>query len=256
MSHSDRYLRFLAETKPCERCSKRFKPRDRATPQRFCNPICRQEAYQDKLRRPRPALQKCEICQENFPPRRSGGNRPRWCSAACRREAKINSIVTKKCSQCGGEFETFRGNQKYCGIECLDIMRKWKRLQKYRESLESMTKQRAQAKAWNDAERQRVRSVRRVNCRACNAEIVGRHTAVYCGLSCYWARRKSMTAEQIATADAVAPREHLPARVLSTGPMLVECLWCGDDFEGLADDVYCSEDCQADDAVERMKEAS
>ena len=45
-------------------------------------------------------------------------------------------------------------------------------------------------------------------------------------------------------------------RQLQVKPLLVECLWCGDDFEAIPGDMYCSEDCQADDAVERMKEAS
>ncbi len=200
---SESYQRFLAETKPCERCNKRFKARAVGKPQKFCSPFCRLAHNQDKVRKPPVPERPCEACSAMFRPLRSSGRLPRWCSAECRREAKNKPMMTKQCRVCEQGFETFRDNQVLCGPDCAKINKAWLGIEVY-------TRVRQRFRALHEAPR-------------------------------------GWTATR---AESAQPRQ------LQIKPLLVECLWCGDDFEAIAGDIYCSEDCQAEDAAERMKEAS
>ena len=200
---SESYQKFLAETKPCERCNKRFKARVEGKPQKFCSPFCRLAHNQDKVRKPPVPERPCEACSAMFRPRQSTGRLPRWCSAECRRDGKKKPIATKQCRICSAPFETSRGNQVLCGEECAKKNKGWLAIEVY-------------------------------------ARIRQRFRALHEGARGWTATR----------AQSAQPRQ------LQVKPLLVECLWCGDDFEAIPGDMYCSEDCQADDAVERMKEAS
>lgn len=236
---------------PCERCSRQFQPRGRATPQRFCSVFCRNAAYQDKLRRPKLPPKHCLMCDKLFEPRNhSGGKVQVLCSLACRKKSRLRPVVTKQCRMCGQDFQTFRDNQKMCGPVCAKASDKWRRVELLERQPENKKKWREMTRLWVKAQT----ANRRTNCRWCNAEIVGRAYAVYCNQRCMWARKKSMSPEEWTRALTEVRQESRNKKTLESHQ--AQCLWCGDDFEGLPGDVYCSEDCQTEDAIERIKEAS
>lgn len=242
---------YLPERRSCEKCGQGFQPRDRGTPQRFCSPHCRTAAYQDKLRRPKLPPKRCLMCDKLFDPRNhSGGKVQVMCSLACRKKSRLRPVVTKQCLMCGQDFETFRDNQKMCGPVCGKASTKWHQTLLLERHPDKKKRWREKTKLWVKAHTVN----RRTNCRWCNAEIVGRRSAVYCNQRCMWARKKSMSPEEWTRALTEVRQE---SRIKKTRPAeCFECLWCGDNFEGLPGDVYCSEDCQTEDAIERMKEAS
>ena len=73
----------------------------------------------------------------------------------------------------------------------------------------------------------------------------------------YRALAKQRRQEAAASKPAKASRP-LRAEVIAVPRPddLQTCTWCGDDFEGLHDDAYCSDECRWDDIAERQREGA
>jgi len=137
-----------------------------------------------------------------------------------------------------------------CGPICAKASTKWQQALLLERHPDKKKRWREKTRLWVKAHTVN----RRTNCRWCNAEIVGRRSAVYCNQRCMHARKKSMSPEEWTRALAEVRQERRTKKTLESHQ--IQCLWCGDDFDALPGDVYCSEDCQTEDAIERMKEAS
>lgn len=243
------YNAFLKETRDCLHCGIAYYPRDRATPQKYCTPFCRIKAQCKRHEVPRPE-QPCEWCQKMFKPARVNNRPSRWCTPACRREAKNKPIVTKLCGHCGKEFETFRDRQYLCSEECGNIIAYWQVIQKYAHD-PAFRADRLQKSRRNQLLRLANREAK---CLSCEAPIEPTRKAIFCNQRCRIQLQRRVTPEEYQRLKNEAKAKMLPKSEPAPKNQSLWCRWCGDDFEGLTGEVYCSEDCQWEDASETMSD--
>lgn len=230
----------------CARCGKETELRDRGKPKRFCSPICRIDNWNESKRKPR-TDRECLGCGTTFKPWERGGCVQKWCTAECRTASRRRPLAKKVCLQCGQSFVCGRFRQVLCGNpDCRRLRQQAQTFEKYHN--QSGFREGAIASHRRTYERQKAQRV--VNCLHCHKEIRGKATAWVCSIECARANRVNggMTAAQARLLEKEARRTQ------RLGISTTECLWCGDDFEAIEGEQYCSDDCQYEDATERLSE--
>lgn len=115
--------------KICEYCGAEFKTSK--SNQKYCSRKCNQESYKAHQRMVYVGKREsaCVICVQPLPKFKT-----RYCSDGCRRQANIvragkgdehpHGLLTKICTVCGREFQTYKSRQLTCSADCSEERRK------------------------------------------------------------------------------------------------------------------------------------
>lgn len=241
----------------CEHCCQTFKPRPSGTSRRFCSKACRDAGYRLRRRRLRPSSALCAECGEAFVPRAAGGRPQIWCSKKCRYQSKNAAKRAKTCPVCEKKFEPLRRQRKTCSDACA----RERKLEQKRLVYRSNNPRRKEIVAQNSECRRRRRlnpkSIEERHCVICKVLFVRKQwQQLACSARCsaehrrvhnkHWQRER---ASSLRTRKAELRKQQ--RRAAEAGIIPRECLWCGDDFDAIEGEQYCSDDCQCEDAMER-----
>ena len=99
---------FINSVRNCERCGVEY--RTSSATSRFCSQKCREQEVEKT----------CEQCGKTYAAKRSHDALRRFCSRECFALARTTDH-TRKCKECGSEFEAAGSKRKYCSITCSTI---------------------------------------------------------------------------------------------------------------------------------------
>lgn len=257
----------MAVIKTCPTCSKGFVKRTAGgRPHIYCGRVCMQRAQNIKrAERKRIGQKDCVICGKTYRLTKYSGPQ-KACSVECRkrRKAELRKLRPKEeprhsktCVGCGKAFlVTSAGKRlRYCSRACyFDHRPACTYAGKYTRPVFDARNCTMCGKAY-------IPSIAHQRlcgdpCKTINAKQAARAWRALHGKE---AQAKYRSPEWRAGAEE-RKRQRLARQQAEEAVMVADgmqtCLWCGDDFEGLPGDIYCSDECNWDDAAERRREGA
>lgn len=180
----------------------------------------------------------CPVCGEVFSAMAANGHVRRYCSDRCAQKAWwAQGKHVLVCAQCGQEFRAGRKSQKYCSHACAYAARRTVTGQQRTCEFcgkPFVTRRRGQKLCSTECEKKRRQRRPRI-CKNCGIEFVPKRAdaVTFCSRDCAFDYRAKLAEER----RRLLEEERRKQRIKT-------CKHCGKEFEGVAQQVYCSAECR------------